>query len=188
MYDGSFQSAAVVTDEYYNTQFLEVQVGNQPAIHVPTLAQLQPHYSGNLAAAMGSNSIIDSGTNSIVMFSSVYQQLLQSFSNIDPNFAAQIHAAGSSGIRLTPGDLASWPSIFVVLQGSGGKNVNLEMKPDTYWQLNATRGQWSIFNISSSSQPQSILGLPLMNNYYVVFDRSAGANGKGEVKFAAQKP
>jgi hypothetical protein len=32
---------------------------------------------------------------------------------------------------------------------------------------------------------QSIIGLPLLNNYYVVFDRSA--EGTGVVKFAKQQ-
>jgi hypothetical protein len=34
--------------------------------------------------------------------------------------------------------------------------------------------------------PQSILGLPLMNNYYTVFDRSLDPGGV--IRFAAIKP
>ena len=170
------------------TKVADLQVGDQPAISVPTLDELQRYYNGDLAAAMGSNSIIDSGTNSIAMFSYVYEKMVQSFYDIDPDYYTQISTAGRSGISLTLDDLANWPSIFVTLLGSGGGAVKLEMKPDTYWQINATRGQSAIFNINPTNQPQSILGLPLMNNYYVVFDRSAGASGKGEVKFAAQKP
>ena len=185
LYSGDFQSAAVAADEYYNTKFLELQVGTQPAIQVPILEDLQRYYRGDLVSALGSNSIIDSGTNSIRLFSYVYQKMLQSFGEIDSSFSTQIQAAGSTGVRLSASDLASWPSIFVTLEGADGANLRLEMKPETYWQINATRGQWSIFNISSTNLPQSILGLPLMNNYYVVFDRSA-ANGQGEVKFAAQ--
>jgi len=39
--------------------------------------------------------------------------------------------------------------------------------------------------MENGSMPQSILGLPLMNNYYTVFDRSQDAYGI--ILFAARK-
>jgi hypothetical protein len=43
-------------------------------------------------------------------------------------------------------------------------------------------------DVSSMGDPanQSILGLPLMNNYYTVFDRSQDVNGV--IRFAKIKP
>ena len=72
------------------------------------------------------------------------------------------------------------------------------MKPDNYWQLDAGQSGAPVFVIEPSYNPQqgwsnaqqltSILGLPLMNNHYVVFDRGTGPEGLGEIKFAAQNP
>ncbi|MDD9966965.1 MAG: pepsin-like aspartic protease [Myxococcales bacterium] len=183
LYQGEFKSAAVVADEFYNVRMLEIQVGDQAPIPVPTLAEVHEP-TGQDSSHLRSNAIVDSGTNSIQMFSHVYSQMVQSFANLNPAFALWISAAQGDSVPLKRESLAQWPSIFVTLGGVDGP-TRLEMKPDTYWQVNARRGGGALFKISPSSSPQSILGLPLMNNYYVVFDRSA-ANGKGLVKFAAQ--
>jgi hypothetical protein len=43
-----------------------------------------------------------------------------------------------------------------------------------------------VFQVRPAGNPvnQSVLGLPLLNNYFTVFDRSRGT-GRGIIKFAA---
>ena len=60
------------------------------------------------------------------------------------------------------------------------------MSPDTYWQLNASESGQAVFGIRPFDSPPAILGLPLMNNYYTAFDRSAD-QGLGVIKFAPIK-
>ena len=71
-----------------------------------------------------------------------------------------------------------------MLQGESGE-VSLSMSPDTYWQLDVSQSGQSLFNMSPGGAPV-ILGLPLMNNYYTIFDRSAD-QGQGVIKFAPIK-
>ncbi len=75
----------------------------------------------------------------------------------------------------------------MTLVGTDGSPVTLEMKPETYWQTNATQAKATAFKIEPSQHPQSILGLPLMNNYYVIFDRGTGDQSLGDIKFASQR-
>ena len=74
--------------------------------------------------------------------------------------------------------------------------MRLEVKPETYWQVDAVapgRNTPTVTGtfpaIGPSGMAQSILGLPLMNNYYVVFDRS-DSKGKnaGLIRFAKPNP
>jgi len=60
--------------------------------------------------------------------------------------------------------------------------------PDTYWQTNSPKPGFAtavLFGDNGQGKGQSILGLPLMNNYYTVFDRSA--DSKGVIRFASIK-
>jgi len=76
------------------------------------------------------------------------------------------------------------------LSGANGSTVPLTCSPTTYWQQDFPSPGVAAFQISAagSNDPvnQSILGLPLMNNYYTVFDRSGGA-GNGIIRFAPIK-
>jgi len=61
--------------------------------------------------------------------------------------------------------------------------------PYTYWQLHAGSRDAAItpiFSDNGTLHGQSILGLPLMNNYFTVHDRTANG-GVGVIKFAAIK-
>lgn len=76
--------------------------------------------------------------------------------------------------------LDEWPDLHFVFEGFDGENVTLTMTPDTYWQ---THAPISFQFITLFKWPnQSVLGLPLMNNYFTIFDRQDRANGS--VKFA----
>ena len=84
-------------------------------------------------------------------------------------------------------DLASWPDISFVMQGETGANVSLTCAPSTYWQTDAPRPGLAMFQINNGGTfPQSILGLPLFNNYYTVFDRTQ--DPYGAVRFAPIAP
>lgn len=52
--------------------------------------------------------------------------------------------------------------------------------PDNYWQINALehgRAYFMIMDQLKSWPDMSIMGLPLMSDYYCVFDREYDANG-----------
>ncbi|MCH9683006.1 MAG: A1 family peptidase [Deltaproteobacteria bacterium] len=203
LYQGGFQAAKVIGDAYYNTQLLTVQVGDGDRIEVPSLQQIgvavgRTGWSPQVVQAYRqtleesvSNSIIDSGTNGMTLMDGVFQALLEELGKHDPKFAQM---ARSQVAPLTTEDLDAWPAITLVLAGADGQDVSLVMKPQTYWQVDAFAepryAGMASFAISSAGawqgnipSPQSILGLPAMNDRYTVFDRSAGA-GRGVVKFA----
>jgi hypothetical protein len=74
----------------------------------------------------------------------------------------------------------------LTLQGADGTPVTLTISPANYWQFDATKKGAAIANMfgdGGSMGGQSILGLPLFNEYYTVFDRTA-ASGHGVINFA----
>jgi len=82
--------------------------------------------------------------------------------------------------------LGDWPVLTFVLEGALGSDVTLEVTPQTYWQTNAPKVGHASLVFYAGDGP-SILGLPLMNNYFTVFDRSVN-KGLGVVSFARIKP
>ena len=189
LFTGNFQSVKVVSDKYWNTKIIQIKVGTDDPISIPSLSELKQEH-GKDFSYLGSNSIIDSGTNSISLYQDAYWSLIQSFKNLGKPFYKSLtqYFSFPSTFSLSPSELKLWPSIFVTLVGTNNSTVTLEIKPENYWQTNATQGGATTFKIEPSQQPQSILGLPLMNNYYVVFDRSNSKQGLGEIKFATQNP
>jgi hypothetical protein len=79
-------------------------------------------------------------------------------------------------------NLASWPTLTFVLEGALGSDVTLQVAPQTYWQTNSPKAGYATLVLYTGDSP-SILGLPLMNNYFTVFDRSVD-KGLGVVGFA----
>jgi hypothetical protein len=61
------------------------------------------------------------------------------------------------------------------------------VSPQCYWQLNANEDGAAYFAIDSETDDQTILGLPFMNGFFCVFDRSAD-RGLGVVRLAQAKP
>lgn len=73
------------------------------------------------------------------------------------------------------------------MQGETGADVTLTCAPSTYWQTDAPQPGLAMFQINNGGTfPQSILGLPLFNNYYTVFDRTQ--DPYGAVRFAPIAP
>jgi hypothetical protein len=168
LYTGTFQVARVVHDLYYNVNLKSVTVGNTAPIQVsaPTKA------SGNV-----SNSIVDSGTNGIYLDSSTFKDLLARFSSLG---LEDIIRAGY--VSMSKLNLAAWPALTFVLEGALGNDVTLQVAAHTYWQTNSPKAGYASLVLYTGDSP-SILGLPLMNNYFTVFDRSVD-KGLGVVSFA----
>ena len=182
LYGGAFVNVDVLDDLYYNTTLKSVQVKGAPAVAVKPLPQ-------QLQSQLGSNSIVDSGTNSLVLVDDVFSAIMDSLKNINPQLAQIADEAGQSDTGIPAGqvNLADWPAITFVLAGEQGEDIPLTCAPETYWQTDAPSKGSAVFQIFPAGQlPQSILGLPLMNNYYTVFDRSVDTSGV--IRFAAIQP
>jgi hypothetical protein len=179
LYSGSFQVARVVHDLYYNTNLKAIIVGDTSPIEVsaPTKA------SQNI-----SNSVVDSGTNSILLDQKLFDAIVEKFSSSDNSTLEDALQAGY--VPMSKLNLSDWPPITFVLEGALGADVNLVVTPETYWQTNSPKAGYAnavLFGDSGQGGGQSILGLPLMNNYFTVFDRSVD-KGLGVVSFAKLNP
>ena len=182
LYAGDFLTATVLHDLYHNTNLKSVRVDGCP---VHQAAPLQSQYKSTSI----SNSIVDSGTSDLSLAQDVYDAILKGLEQRDAAFAQAVQAAVNSndGVPSSTLDLARWPTIYFTLEGEAGKDVELACSPQTYWQVDFPAAGRAVFQISGplDSVNQSILGLPLMNNYYTVFDRTQDVNGV--VRFAKIK-
>jgi hypothetical protein len=170
LYTGDFQSAAVLSDDWYSVNLKAVHVGTSSfPVDPPTFQDKVP-----------TNAIVDSGTNSLVLSPAVYNAILAKLPQQQRSLVRHGGAANSSI------NLAQWPTLTFVLQGATG-DVQLLVKPENYWQLDAGQEPGEAqCALRKGADVQSILGLPLMNGYFTIFDDTAN-NGLGEVKFAAIK-
>ncbi|MGX7002448.1 pepsin-like aspartic protease [Caballeronia sp. KNU42] len=182
LYTGDFVAVNVLHDLYYNTNLKSVRVDGCPAHQA---ALLQSEYK----ATSISNSIVDSGTSDLSLAQDVYDAILQGLEQRNPAFTQAIQAAADSrdGVPSASLDLAKWPIIYFTLEGENGEDVELACMPQTYWQADFPAKGRAAFQIGGplDTANQSILGLPLMNNYYTVFDRTQDVNGV--IRFAKIK-
>lgn len=173
LHTGSFKSVRVVSDAWYNINLKSIQIDGVKPIHV------RPATKGS---QLRSNAILDSGTNSLTLDRKLYAHILTAFHSLNPEFALAID---QTQVPVNSLDLKKWPDMTFVLEGTDG-DVPLVVRPDTYWQLHAGRrgdAVAPIFSDNGTLRGQSILGLPLMNNYFTVHDRTANG-GIGVIKFA----
>ena len=180
LYTGDFTDAEVVDDSWYNTSLEGVQVaGCEQANASPLPSQY--------AKTNKSNSIIDSGTNSLNLAADVYQAIFSSLQQVNPAFAPILQQAQRRR-PISTGDinLAQWPDITFTLTGVNGGKAVLTCPSSSYWQFDSPAAGQAVFQIENSHGVQSILGLPLLNNYYTVFDRTQ--NPYGVVRFAKSTP
>ena len=152
---------------------LKLSIESRDWMSAPTKA------SGNT-----SNSIVDSGTNGLVIDQSLFEKILGALSPADDSTLSDALRAGfvPSG-KL---DLAAWPTLTFVLEGALGADVKLQVAPDTYWQTDSPKPGYAtavVYGDNGQGGGQSILGLPLMNNYFTIFDRSVD-KGLGAISFA----
>jgi hypothetical protein len=178
LYTGDFADVAVVHDMWYNTNLLGIQVGQRAQAAAKAL-QMQD------AKTNVSNSIIDSGSGVILLAPDVYQSMMSSLGEND--FFAGLAQAGPGKPAFTDRlELDKWPDITFLLADKNNQPVPLVCPPTSYWQVDTPEAGQSTFRIGNSNGPQTILGLPLLNNYYTVFDRQQ--DPYGVVRFAKIAP
>jgi hypothetical protein len=171
LYTGEFQVVSVLSDAWYCTNLKSVKVGDT----APITARLAG------PKGMPSNSIIDSGTNSLNLGPQMLTALLAKFTPAQRALLSQSIHKGQP-VPMTKLDLATWPTITFVLQGDAG-DVSLEVAPGDYWQVNTGAVGQAMAAITPGQAGLAILGLPLMNGYFTIFDGEADG-GRGVVKFA----
>ncbi len=174
LYSGNFANVLVVDDLYYNVNLKSVQVGGGTQV---AAAALQNQFVQDA----GSNAIVDTGTNSLVLATDVFTAVLNGLKAINSKFPQLLQSTDPVPVGQLA--LATWPNIVFVLEGQSG-DVALTVTPQTYWQIDSPSPNVAtpvVSGMPAQSPNQSILGLPLMNNYYTIFDRSAGT---GTIRFA----
>ena len=167
LYKGTFRTATVLSDDWYSVNLKQVTVGQSRAIKVspPTHQSHAP-----------TNAIVDSGTNGLELAPAVFDAILAQLS------ANQVKLIRATQVSTSNIDLTQWPTLTFVLQGEAG-DISLDVKPEHYWQMDAWETGTAVCSLWRGSDEQSILGLPLMNAYFTIFDCSAN-HGLGVVRFA----
>ena len=180
LYTGGFASVKVLADAWYNTNLVSITVGTGEPIAVSARGQ----------KGMPSNSIVDSGTNSLNIGPQLLGALLQKFTADQQQLlsAAILHDRVVAASDL---DLATWPTLVFELQASddntgGGQTVKLNVAPSEYWQVDAYKQGAALCAITVGDDGLAILGLPLMNGYFTYFDGVAD-NHRGVIRFAKPK-
>jgi len=187
LYEGAFVEVNVLDDLYYNTNLKSVQVEGCAAV----VAQpLQSQYVDDCKT----NSIVDSGTSVLWLAADVYATVVDSLRQLDPAFGVAIDdfataSKQNQGVPVSQLELAKWPNIHFILEGTNGQDITLTCTPQTYWQVDYPASGQAYFQIIGPLQGeghnQSVLGLPLLNNYYTVFDRTQSSSGV--IRFAPIK-
>ena len=174
LYSGKFQTAKVMSQEWYNTDLKAIIVGGTEPIHVPRRG----------AFGSSSNSIVDSGTASLDFGPHLLKTILDRF---DGDKRAQLEASIREDrlVSMSDLDLTAWPDISFVLQGETD-DITLKVSPGDYWQVNAPKAGAATAAITEGTDGSTLLGLPLMNGYFTIFDGEAD-HGKGAIRFASIK-
>ncbi len=183
LYSGAFVDVAILHDKWYSANLIAARVGDQAPVKA-------------LPLPPGSNwdatSVIDNGTNSLFLDQTLFDGLMTAFGKIDPSFPDLLRQYSQNSAQTCDQgqiDLAKWPPITFTLQGIDGSPCDLTVGPKSYWQFDVTqkgRAMACIVGDGNSSGGESILGLPLLAEYYTVFDRNLNG-GRGAVRFAKPK-
>jgi hypothetical protein len=172
LYTGRFKTAVVLSEDYYSVNLKQVIVGNAAPI------ALSPPIHQSQAAT---NAIVDSGTNGIELAPHVFDAVLKKLSS------KQVKSIRSTQVPTSSVKLSEWPVLTFVLQSTGG-DISLDVGPENYWQMDAWETGTAVCSLWRGDDEQSsILGLPLMNAYFTIFDCSVN-HGLGVVKFAKARP
>ncbi|MCW8091463.1 pepsin-like aspartic protease [Alteromonas sp. ASW11-130] len=182
LYQEPILTVGVSHDKYYNVNVLSIQVGESAEIPAPTLAEKH-------VKAYCTNGIVDSGATALVMPGELLQQVKTQLINHNAAFEKLLSPYNAFtgtevGIPLSALDLDQWPDITLYLEGERKQPVAVTLTPDTYWQVHSPQSDQATFKLCSLPgwPNQLILGLPLLNNYYTIFDRSEG--NTGVIRFA----
>ncbi|WP_448552551.1 pepsin-like aspartic protease [Thalassotalea montiporae] len=188
LYRGTFKTIKVFHDVYYNVKLHSVQVGNNtPILAEPLAPKDEKSYF--------TNAIIDTGASLTILPQGLFQQVTEQLSEMNPKFAKLLAPFAEInqqylGVDANQLELTQWPDLTFRFIGEDEKDselVALVCPPSHYWQINTPEKDKACFKLLSQlpNWPnQSIIGLPLITNYYTVFDRSV--NGTGVIRFAQQ--
>lgn len=204
LYKGEFQTLKVEHNVHYNVTLDAIQIGNQPPIKA---SPLKPQFKNYL-----SNAIIDTGVSGIMLTNDLFSGMLNALDAIDK----QTHhstpyrqliapfadlAMQNTGIDAKLIHLNDWPDIkFIFKRHKNPEDehscehceddpIVLTCKPHDYWQLNSPdygKACFKIIGNLANWANQTLIGLPLLNNYYVIFDREV--HQTGVIRFAEQIP
>jgi hypothetical protein len=173
LYTGAFQTVTVLADAWYNTNLKSIIVGTAD----PIAARIQG------PKGMPSNSIVDSGTNSLNLGPQMLKAVISKFSTAQQALLNK-SIFDEQLVSVADLNLASWPTLTFILQGDAG-DVALKVAPSDYWQVNTQSVGAALAAITSGQAGLSILGLPLMNGYFTIFDGEADG-GRGVIRFATR--
>jgi hypothetical protein len=186
LYQGEFKRIRVIDDVYYNVRLLKVKLPGFKAFDVPKLKgkNLRKHHS---------NAFVDTGASVMILDDLVFNYIIDCLEKTNPNFKSILAPFLSfewveEGVDLAKLKLQEWPDIEFIFEASVDSEddeVSIFCKADDYWQVNAPAYNKASFKIISQLPgwpDQSILGLPLLSDYYVIFARFS--NEFGDIKFA----
>ncbi|MDF2179412.1 pepsin-like aspartic protease [Aliiglaciecola sp. CAU 1673] len=186
LYQGEPKTIKVLDDKYYNVNLLSMQVGEAEPIAAPPL-------DAKDIQGYRTNAIVDSGASIMVLPSSLFSALLTALTDINADFATllkpfETFTGEEVGIDMAGLDLTQWPPIHFTFAGERAEPVTLTMSPDTYWQVHAPKPNQAYFKFTQVPgwPNQTIVGLPFLNNYYSIFDRSEDTTGV--IHFAQKAP
>jgi hypothetical protein len=171
-YTGQFTGVKVLADDWYNTNLKSVVVGAAAPVLIPAKGH----------APSPTNSAIDSGNTSLSFAPDMLQALMAKFSAAQQ--ALLTKSLAGAAVSVADLDFAVWPDIVFILEGDAGADVSLTVKAADYWQVNSPQAGQATAAISQGIPDMTILGLPLMNGYFTIFDRGADGGG-GAIRFAA---
>jgi hypothetical protein len=181
---GSFNSShakrsiQVLHDAYYNVNLISFRVAGFDACLAPPLDS--KHLN-----SFFTNAIIDSGCSFLVLQKQLYNYLTTCLDQLNPqlnNTIEQFNSAYKNNVDYQNKhfDLSLWPELYFSFSGMQQEEVELCLRPQQYWQQHA-KGPDNWFFMLMPQLPQwpdqTICGLPLLNAYTCVFDRSDTANG-----------
>jgi len=184
-YQGNFTWLDIVDDIYYNLNLNSVRVdGKEPRKAEPLAAKDIKGYR--------SNGILDSGASYIVLTKELFDGIVQDLAALGKEYEQLLTPfktfdGTEKGIELKELKLEQWPNLIFTFENNNGDKLDINCPPQHYWQVNAPLAGQACFKLLSQlpNWPnQSILGLPLFNGYYVVFDRTRGE--EGQIGFAQQ--
>jgi hypothetical protein len=175
LYSGRFQTVKVLAEQWYNTNLKAIAVGETPPLSVH---QRAPN-------GYPSNSIVDSGTNSIDLGPLLLKALFSRFKPGQQSLLAAAIARKVPAVSMADLRLEDWPVLTFILQGLQG-DVALRVAPRDYWQVNAPKPGLAKLVLTRGEPGFAILGLPLMNGYFTLFDGEAD-NDRGVIKFAESR-
>ncbi len=171
LYQKPLYTVKIEHEKYFNVNVLGIQVGENEIISAPQLATKD-------VAGYCTNGIVDSGASELVLPEQLFVQVKHQLSSVNKRFQQLLepfsHYDGKeTGVPLSELTLSEWPDIKLMLAGKSGESVTLVIKPETYWQTHAPTADQATFKLCTLPDwpNQLILGLPLLNNYYCIFDR-----------------